>query len=165
LRVSKRDRQLGDNIPCERGFADHASASATLPDLHPMSTIGGAGTTTLEIGSTVFLMGWDNTIAGSTKPIGIIESVSSHCRSHPMVFIGSRRLSVLGRGEMNMRSVLILSKQCDDYFEASVVSSDPIITAACASLKARDEISPKTRRPRHYGVELSWLLSPYGENQ
>jgi hypothetical protein len=36
--VSKGDRQLGDNIPCERGFANHASASATLPALHPMST-------------------------------------------------------------------------------------------------------------------------------
>jgi hypothetical protein len=36
--VSKGDRQLGDNIPCERGFADHASASATLPALHPMRT-------------------------------------------------------------------------------------------------------------------------------
>jgi hypothetical protein len=71
-----------------------------------MSTIGSAGTTTLEIGSTVFLMGWDNPILGSEKPIGIIESVSSHSRSHPIVFIGSQRLSVLGRGEMNMRSVL-----------------------------------------------------------
>ena len=34
-----------------------------------------------------------------------------------------------------------------------------------ASLKARDEISPKTRHPRHYGVELPWLLSPCGENK
>ena len=46
-----------------------------------------------------------------------------------------------------MRSVLILSKQCDDYFEVGVVSSDPIITAACASLKARDEISPRDSPP------------------
>jgi hypothetical protein len=36
--VSKGDRQLGDDIPCERGFADHASASATLPALRPTRT-------------------------------------------------------------------------------------------------------------------------------
>jgi hypothetical protein len=53
----------------------------------------------------------------------------------------------------------------DDHFKVSVVSSDPKITAARASLKARDEISPKTRRSRHYGVELPWLLSPCGENK
>jgi hypothetical protein len=72
--VSKRDRQSGDNIPCERGFANHASASATLPALQPMSTSGGsAGTTTLEIGSAVSLMGFFNTILGSEKPIGILS--------------------------------------------------------------------------------------------
>jgi hypothetical protein len=36
-----------------------------------------------------------------------------------------------------------------DNFKVSVVSSDPTITAARASLNARDEISPKTRRSRH----------------
>jgi hypothetical protein len=57
--VSKQDRQMGDNIPCERGFANHASASATLPVLHPMSTSGGgAGTTALETGSTIPLPGF-----------------------------------------------------------------------------------------------------------
>jgi hypothetical protein len=72
--VSKGDRQIGDNIPCDRGFANHASASATLPALHPMGRSGGrARTTTLEIGSTVFLMGFFNTILGSEKPIGILN--------------------------------------------------------------------------------------------
>ena len=49
--------------------------------------------------------------------------------------------------------------RADDRFKVSVVSSDPIITAARASLKARDEIPRKAGRSRHYGVELPWLLS------
>jgi len=42
----------------------------------------------------------------------------------------------------------------DDRFELSVVSSNPIFTAARASLKVRDEIHPKAGRSRYYGVEL-----------
>jgi hypothetical protein len=53
--VSKQDRQIGDSIPYERGFANHASASATLPVLRPMSTSGGgAGATAPETRSAIF---------------------------------------------------------------------------------------------------------------
>ena len=63
-----------------------------------------------------------------------------------------------------MRGTLQIKAGADDHFRVSVVSSDLIITAARASLKARDEIFPKARRSSHYGVELPWLLS-YGENK
>jgi hypothetical protein len=111
--VSREDRQMGDNIPCERGFANHASASATLPVLHPMSTSGGgAGTTALETGSTILLPGFFNAIPGSEKPIGILNRyllIAGRIRFfHRFATIIRSWL----RGEVNMRSALILSKQC-----------------------------------------------------
>jgi hypothetical protein len=165
--VRKRDRQSGDNIPCERGFANHASASATLPALQPMSTSGGStGTATLERASAVSLMGFFNTIPGSEKPIGIL---SRHLLIAGRIGVFHRFAAMIRswlRGEMNMPGAhRSFQSSADDHFKVSVGSSDPIITAARASLKARDEISPKTRRPRHYGVELPRLLSPYGENK
>jgi hypothetical protein len=63
-----------------------------------------------------------------------------------------------------VRGTLQIKAGADDHFRVSVVSSDPMISAARASLKARDGILPNARRPRHYGVELPWLLS-YGENK
>jgi hypothetical protein len=71
---------MGDNIPCERGFANHASASATLPVLHPMSTSGGGAGTT----------------AGRIR---FFHRFATIIRSWL-------------RGEMNLRSALIHSKQC-----------------------------------------------------
>jgi hypothetical protein len=111
--VSKRDRQSGENIPCERGFADHASASATLPALHPMSTSGGsAGTSALEIGSTVFLMGFFNTIPGSEKPIGILSWYLLIAVVSDFFHRFAAMIRSWLRREMNMRSALIRSKQC-----------------------------------------------------
>jgi hypothetical protein len=64
----------------------------------------------------------------------------------------------------SVRGPLQIKAGADEHFKVSVESSDPTMTAARASLKARDEIALKARRSRYYGVELPWLLS-YGENK
>jgi hypothetical protein len=78
-----------------------------------MSTSGGgAGTAALETGSTILLPGFFNAIPGSEKPIGILSRyllIAGRIRFfHRFAMI----IRSWPRGEMSMRSALILSRQC-----------------------------------------------------